>query len=166
VGLFWVCCCGCCSRERLFCRVSIQREAADQFGFLGGVACRHLNSRTARYRMRVVDCRSGSNSQQRSDVKEGNRGCNKRSARTRGEILKSSETAATHQTHQFPVELKGASARRLSLRDPRRGDWIDTRNNFTRPTAAVPLVADFTTALSTGSARLGCVLLLGVRDGN
>ena len=45
-----------------------------------------------------------------------------------------------------------------------RGDWIDTRNNFTRPTAAVPLVHAFTTARSTGSARLGCVLLLGEPD--
>lgn len=91
------------------------------------------------------------------------RGCNKRSARTRGEILKYSETGTTLNS-PIPSGVKGASALRLSLRDPRRGDWIDTRNNFTRPTAAVPLVHDFTTARSTGSARLGCVLLLGVPD--
>lgn len=92
------------------------------------------------------------------------RGSNKRSARTRGEILKSTAKQPPTLNSPIPSGVKGASALRLSLRDPRRGDWIDTRNNFTRPTAAVPLAGDFTTARSTGSARLGCEVLLGVPD--
>lgn len=81
---------------------------------------------------------------------------------TWGDFEVYSETATLNSP--IPSGVKGASALRLSLRDPRRGDWIDTRNNFTRPTAAVPLAHDFTTARSTGSARLGCEVLLGVPD--
>ena len=125
-----------------FCRVSIQREAADQIGFLGGVACRHLNSRTACYRMRVVGCRSGSNSQQRSDVKcRKSRMQQKECEDTWGDF--EVQPTATRVTQQPKWSERGRSPT-FSLRDPRRGDWIYTRNNFTRPTAAVPLATDLT----------------------
>jgi hypothetical protein len=60
--------------------------------------------------------------------------------------------------------VKGAATRSDFLLDPRRGDWIYTRNNFTRPKAAVPLAADFTShcnGVVVGSARLGRVVIVG-----
>ena len=74
-----------------------------ELGCLVVVAFRRLNSRTVCYRMRVVVCRAESNSQQRSDVKKRNRGCNKRSARTRGEILNVQRNSHS-STHQTQVE--------------------------------------------------------------
>lgn len=57
------------------------------------------------------------------------RGCNKRSARTRGEILKYSETGTTLNS-PIPSGVKGASALRLSLRDPRRAEIGLTRETI------------------------------------
>jgi hypothetical protein len=73
------------------------------------------------------------------------------------EVLRNSH----YPTHQIPVESERGKRSPTFSQGPRRGDWTDTRNNFTRLTAAVPLAAAFTTAKSTGSARLGCVVLLG-----
>ena len=72
------------------------------------------------------------------------------------------ELQQTATQPNIPSGVKGAQPDFLSFRDPRRGDWIDTRNNFTRPTAAVPLAADLTWPYNGLSYRLGAVRPCGV----
>ena len=83
---------------------------------------------------------------------------------TWGDFEVYSETATHSQLTNSQWSERGKRSPTFSQGPSARGDWIDTRNNFTRPTAAVPLAHDFTTARSTGSARLGCEVLLGVPD--